>query len=97
MKEEKFMIVMLTYENIGKLKEAGRTKIFKTLLKEFLKELEDKKEIEINVKVSLKQREMKAYQTKIDKSDYERLRELSKLNGVSLATLNNFIIQKYLG
>ena len=96
MRKEHYIVIMLTYENIAKIKEAGRTKIFKSILSEFLNELKDKKELEISVKISTKQKEMKAYRTMILKKDYEKLREISKLNGVSLATLNNYIISKYL-
>ena len=93
---EYYSNIMLTYENLAKIKEIGRNKIFKTLLKEFLKEIEEKKEIEINIKVSLKQVELKAFRTMIDKEDHKKLKELAKLNGVSLTTLNNYIVQKYL-
>lgn len=96
MKESR-VVIMLTYENIAKLQSTGRNKVFKTLLSEFIKELEDKKELIIDVKVTIKKRELKAYTTIIDKEDYKKIRELSKLNGVSLATFYNYIALKYLG
>ena len=90
------IILRITYKNKARLLKNGKSNIFKVILKEFLKELKNKKTLNINFEIHNFETKLIAVRTTADLEDIKKLREISKNNGVSIATLQNAIISKYL-